>query len=180
MTALPPEAPPETAPLPFTPAPKIEEAGRTMAFKLPDGMSLRALPFAPSAGAAPPAAPSPEQSTFGESTGPAAQSPLRPALPFQPAAPAPPAARPPTASPPATPPSRPSQIPELTIAQYALLWAELNADPAHTAQIAGRYGIYDARTLNAVHMLWRDRMARDPALYARFQSLAAKRGGDRR
>jgi hypothetical protein len=61
--------------------------------------------------------------------------------------------------------------PELNVEQYAWLAVRCEIDPASTPALCRQHGIETDEALLALEQLWRERVAADPALRARFEQL---------
>jgi hypothetical protein len=79
-------------------------------------------------------------------------------------------ARPAGTAAPREPAPRPAAV-QLSLEQYASLWAELSAYPNHTAEVYARYRIHDGDAWAAVRQHWEQQMLHDPALRARWTEL---------
>ena len=174
MTTPPVTQPPVTVP-PMTTPPVTQDArpsplrGADLPFRRP-----AALPQpAPSAAAPAQPAAAPAQPAVAQPAAPPA--PGAPSVPFapspQPAQPAPSAPLPQLPEGAARSPT--SNVPTLTLEQYAALCAELAMFPNAVEQTFSRYRLTSLRDRLSVDLAWRERLRRDPAENARWQALYA-------
>ena len=132
------------------------------------------LPFKPGAASPPIAAPdrTPDKPNTAAPSQLGATVPLpEPARPRDPLPFARPAAPPPAAD--LTPEAK-KRVEAITLAQYAQISADLRFDPARMESIRSHYGL-DAAAWTALHVLWRDRFQRNPALRTRCEALVQQR-----
>lgn len=72
---------------------------------------------------------------------------------------------------PKPPPPPPSSSPEMTVEQYASLFAERQAQPERRPEIDRKYGVTDPAASLALDDRWQARFATDHALHQRFRNL---------
>lgn len=70
-------------------------------------------------------------------------------------------------------PFKPAEVPDLSIEQYAMLTAELEAYPVRRAEILGMSGIFTESTWQACEAHWAIRLVADPASRQRWVKLVA-------